>query len=135
MNSGPSKKGRLVVNGWFVVAIILAAILLWVVDSCRGQGDGRYLMIESTFLFKRTDELPFEILRPMCWNAEIGWCDAGMDERGHRLAYVVDFQTEEYAVVMQNRAGCWVWWFFPEYGEDGQPHVDENYWIACKDVS
>ena len=125
-------QGRLVVNGWFVVAVLLFAVLLWCVEGSIGQEARRYLIIQSTLQFERTDTLPFEILGPMCWTPEQGWCDTGMDEQGYRQAYIVDFLTGRHGVMMRNSDGCWVWWFLPEFGIDGQPHIDEHYWIRCE---
>lgn len=127
-------KNPLIINAWFVVALLLAVALLWCLES-DGQAQEphvlRYRIMQNQLVFENADELPYQVIRPMCWNESTGWCDAGMEDAGHRLFYLIDFLTGKHGVVMENDAGCWLWWFYPEYGADEQPHVDEHSWIEC----
>ncbi len=119
--------------------VLIAGLVLFVallcVQGCKGQQSpqetARYRSMTNQLVFENFDELPFQILRPMCWNITEGWCDEGMDESGHRVLYLIDFETRQHGVVMENDSGCWLWWFLPEYGVDGQPHIAEDYWIEC----
>jgi hypothetical protein len=118
-----------------VTAIIVILVLLNAFQYVTSARDSlpRYMIIENQLVFERDDKLPYEILQPMCWDDQLGWCDEGMEEAGYRLVYLIDFDTHLHGVVMQNSTGCWIWWFRPEYGADNNPHIAEHYWITCPD--
>jgi hypothetical protein len=118
---------------WLLMVMLGVGLVVWKAQSIEASdGTARYLVMQNQLLFEYTNEQPYTILGPMCWNSQSGWCDSGMDEPGHRLVYFIDFEEGRHGVVMQNDSGCWTWWFFPEYGEDSQPHVAEAYWIECR---
>jgi hypothetical protein len=103
--------------------------------SLAQEASPRYMIMVNQLAFQRVDTLPYEIIGPMCWNEVEGWCDAGMEDGGHRLVYLFDFELDRHGVVMQNDAGCWIWWFLPSYGSDNNPHIAEHYWIVCPEQS
>lgn len=115
----------------FTLLILLGLLSLVQFTSAAQESTPRYMIMQNQFVFERVDELPYEILRPMCWDETAGWCDAGMDDAGHRLVYLIDFETDRHGVVMQNDTGCWLWWFEAQYGVDNNPHIDEHFWITC----
>jgi hypothetical protein len=118
-------------KAWLVFMVMLTVSVLQGALHTEADSTARYLVMENQLVFRYTDEQPYTILRPMCWNSHTGWCDSGMDERGSRVAYLVDFDLGRHGVIMQNSTLCWVWWFFPEYGADNNPHVEEAYLIEC----
>lgn len=116
----------------FALFLLILALLLLRGLETRSQGNlPHYRLIFSTYGWQDSNELPLTILRPMCWNDTVGWCDAGMEELGRRVAYLEDFQTGWHGLVMQNDSLCWLWWLEPEYGEDNNPHIKEGYIIEC----
>jgi hypothetical protein len=117
---------------WLLMVMLGVGLAVWKAQSIEASdGTTRYLVMQNQLIFEYTNEQPYTILRPMCWTPESGWCDSGMDEAGHREAYLIDFELGRHGVVMENSTGCWVWWFRPEYGADNQPHVIDPYWIEC----
>ncbi len=119
-------------KAWLFFMVMLAvSVLQGALHTEANENTARYLVMQNQLVFRYTDEQPYTILRPMCWTAESGWCDSGMDERASRVVYLVDFDLGRHGVVMENSSGCWVWWFRSEYGTDNQPHVQEHYWIEC----
>jgi hypothetical protein len=116
-----------------LLLFILLLLSLWQ-NQAAAEAQGlmsRYLILQNQFLFERVNLFPYEILRPMCWSPKVGWCDKGMEQAGHRVVYVIDYETGRYGVVMQNDSGCWFWWFKESFGVDNNPHIDEHYWITC----
>jgi hypothetical protein len=114
-----------------LTAILFGFLGLFQFSTVAQDNHSRYLIMENQFVFERVNELPYELLGPMCWNETEGWCDEGMEQAGHRLFYLIDFETERHGVVMQNDTGCWIWWFRPEYGIDNNPHIEAHSWITC----
>lgn len=112
-------------------ALFLAILLLLVYKTPAQDNFPHYRLIFSTYGWADSNELPVTILRPMCWNDSEGWCDAGMQERGQRVAYLEDFQTGWHGLVMRNDSLCWYWILEPNYGDDGNPHIKEGYIIEC----
>src|SRR5688572_15641913 len=93
--------------------VLLSAFLLLSLWQSQGEAEAqkmmsRYLILQNQFLFERVNLFPYEILRPMCWSEKVGWCDKGMQEIGHRLVYLIDYETGQYGVVMENDSGCWL---------------------------
>src|SRR5688572_18215798 len=113
---------------FFMVFVVLN--VFQIVSSAQNNVP-RYMIMQNQMIFERVDVLPYEILGEMCWNSTEGWCDEGMEDAGHRLVYLFDFETAQHGVVMENEVGCWIWWFLPTYGEDNNPHIGEHYWITC----
>jgi hypothetical protein len=82
--------------------------------------------------FFNFEALPFEILRPMCWNGATGWCDDILtQQRGRELWIVTDWHEQRQGAIYGVRGECYWWMYQPEVGQDGHPHIMEHFWIEC----
>lgn len=124
---------RLSIAPYALILLFLAIALLWIAETPAQSNLPHYRLIFSTYIWADYEELPFEIIRPMCWDSHEGWCDEGMEEQGRRIAYVEDLLTGRHGVLMENSAGTWLWWFLPKDGLDPDPHIDEHYWVLYHD--
>lgn len=116
------------------IALILLLLLFVYLDGTEADGTRpRYTLIDVrfSFLFANSDTLPFTLIRQMCWNSTEGFCDEGLD--GMQESYfLIDWEHEAYGAVFETDSGGCFWWMYrPEFGEDGNPHVAEHYWIEC----
>lgn len=115
----------------FVVAFLLLSFVYF--DSAEASiSRERYTLIDkrATFLFSNHAELPFQLIREMCWNATEGFCDVTGD--ADELYILIDWQENRFGSVYQDESGGCFWWMFqPVYGDDNNPHIMEHYWIEC----
>lgn len=126
---------------FYLVAIVIVIILLLFVYlnalELKAQGRLRYTLIDVrfSFLFYNSDELPFTVLREMCWNSTEGFCDAGL-EGADEIYYLIDWQSVIYGAIFRTEDRRCFWWNYQsEWGTDNNPHIAEHYWIECPVMS
>lgn len=119
----------------FFFALIIALVLMWL--EAQADGRPRYTLFDSriSFLFSNSDELPFTLIREMCWNDSVGFCDDGL--RGaEEIYFLADWQTLSYGAIFQTDSGDCFWWMYrSEFGADGNPHIAEHHWVECPTIS
>lgn len=82
------------------IALIFAIALLLAI-AADGQETQSYLILHSLYVFEYQDNLPYETLRPMRWDNELGFSE--LTETPHYLYTIVDFANHQHGYVLQDR--------------------------------
>jgi len=127
-------KDNLTISNFVLAFAIVFLLLLFVyLDGTEAsEARLRYTLIDkrASFLFSNYDSLPFTINREMCWNDVQGFCD--VEGSTDELYTLIDWQMQAYGAIYEDESGACFWWMYQaEWGEDGNPHVAEHYWITC----
>ena len=115
---------------YLLILLLLAICALWIFES-KADANPRYRFITGQYSWSDSQELPFSIIGPMCWNSRDGFCDAGVQAPARRVGYLIDFANSLHGIILQNDSGCWLWWFEPAIDADGTPHIHQADWIVC----
>lgn len=129
------KNDNLIISRYalFFILLLALAFAYMALETQASNARPRYTLIDKriSFLFSNSDNLPFQIIRQMCWNDEIGFCDNGLNDAEERYA-LIDWHTGTHGAIFQTESGDCFWWQYqPEYGIDNNPHINEHYWVEC----
>lgn len=118
--------------GQFKYLIVLLFIFSEVLVS-KNHNNPRYQILQNYLIWRWDYELPFNIIKEMCWNNVEGFCDEEFSQTDRHITILnlIDYQNQIHGVVRKVNNNCYVFWMQPEYGSDNQPHVGDNYWIEC----
>jgi hypothetical protein len=126
---------------WGAIGLALLLILLFNVLGVEAQTlfpmRPRYTLTNpnAVFVFTNHDTLPFQIIEPMCWDDHASrFCDEALWTTSYSQAWIItDWNPDnpKLGAIYQNGDSCYWWMYQPTYGVDGQPHIDEHYWISC----
>jgi hypothetical protein len=128
---------------WGAIGLAILLLIFVNIFQVEGQANGRveqvarprYTLTSKTasFIFENHESLPFQIISQQCWNDAIGFCDSSMTSGATPLELwiVTDWLTDQQGSIYQLGDTCYWWMYKAELGADGQPHVDEHYWISC----
>jgi hypothetical protein len=120
-------------------AIGLAALLIFLFNvfgvDAQSYIRPRYTLTDprAAFMFTNHDTLPFQVIREMCWDDEMGFCDEAFSEgeSSVRLWLLDDWHSDRKGELFLIGDACYWLMYKPEYGDDNSPHVDEHYWTSC----
>lgn len=85
------------------------------------------------FVWSWHDELPYKVLRLMCWDdANNGFCEPGLDlTKVIWINDVIDWETKKRGSIYSTLRGkTFIWWWYPQYGSDKNPHIERAEWIS-----
>jgi hypothetical protein len=130
-----SFKARLYLLAFAIVFLLLLFVYLNALEADETESRPRYTLIDVrfSFLFSNSDTLPFTLIRQMCWNDSVGFCDDGL-AGAEEIYFLVDWNPENpvYGAIFETDSGTCFWWSYqPEWGADGNPHVAQAYWVEC----
>lgn len=111
-----------------LLCILIATLAFLLVYPAMGQ-QSHYLKLSSLFQFERLTDLPYDEIRPMCWQAS--YCDVPL-ENVYELYTLVDLDSGELQYIMASKAGCFVYIMRDEIGIDSQPHLSGAKWVECE---
>lgn len=132
-----SFKIRLYGITFLIVFLLLLFVYLNGLEADELETRPRYTLVDTriSFLFFNTSELPFALIREMCWNNTDGFCDSNL-EGAEEIYILIDWQTMAYGAVFETDSGACFWWNYQsEFGSDNNPHIHEHYWIECPTIS
>lgn len=118
------------------VAKLIVVILLFsffIRSSANTENRERYTLIKPniSFIFENHEIFPYRIIREMCWDSSVGFCDDFGNETPYVIFNVIDWEYQKHGAIYQTENGCYWWMYQNEYGVDNSPHILEHFWIEC----
>jgi hypothetical protein len=109
--------------------LVLAIFLLCMTVLAQ---ENRYLVLYQDFIFETRNGLPYETLRPMCWNSS-GYCDTSFKD-SVVIARIIDLETGELRYWQSSDAGCFTYLMRMDTPML-EPHMQAVEWVTCESGS